>query len=564
MRAERGARVAGLPPFAIKPPGERDEYVVLNYIEPMGKNVAAWGLDLLGDPARRNIVDRARDTGGAAAGSGVILLRDGSASVSSTLMRLAVYRGGGVPPSLEERRRRFAGVAGSTLRIGEMVEATLTRDTLAELRVCVFDDGSQKTLLYDSRPAAGPARAGSYAFYAVSLRIPVADQAWRIEMTPLVDPVAWLDRSLAAGVFMVGLMASLLLFWLLRSIAIIELRGFELAQRSRQATLLTTLGEDLHACLTTAEAHAALVGRMPELLPDTSAVLYVFDASRSRATAAARWGAPQAAAEVFAPQECQGIRRGQPYLVEDATTALTCGHFAGASPHCYVCLPLTAQGESVGLLHIQRAPGATAWEEAGMNLVRAAAQHLALALANLGLREKLLERATRDSLTGLYNRHYMSEWFEQELHRAARHGRRVGVVMIDIDHFKKVNDTFGHEAGDMVLRELAAAMRRLARKSDVACRHGGEEFLLLMPETDPKGALAKAEELRREVEQLDLAYAGEPLGRLTISAGVAIYPQDGGDADTLLRRADDALYAAKENGRNRVVVAGPVREANAA
>jgi diguanylate cyclase (GGDEF)-like protein len=296
---------------------------------------------------------------------------------------------------------------------------------------------------------------------------------------------------------------------------------------------------------------------MPELLAGTAAVLYVFDESRSRATAAARSSSPGAVAEEFASQDCHAIRLGHPHRVEDASKALNCGHFIGKPPDCYVCVPLSAQGEAIGMLHVQQRPAAgPAWtcSDAELNLVKAVAQHLALALANLGLVERLLERATRDNLTKLYNRHYMREWFEQELHRAGRHGRSIGVILLDIDHFKRVNDDFGHEAGDMVLREFADILRRVARRSDVACRHGGEEFLLLMPESTLEGTVAKAEELRQEVARLALAYDGRAMGSITVSAGVAMYPDHAKTADALLRRADEALYAAKEGGRNRAVV----------
>src|ERR1700704_382769 len=141
VRAETSPLVKGLPEFAIKPPGERPEYVVLTYLEPMGKNVAAWGLDLNADPVRRSAVDRARDSGQLSASSGVTLLRDGNASVASTLLRLAVYRGGGVPGSLEERQRLYSGMVGSAVRVGEMVDATLSKEILSRAQLQIYEAG---------------------------------------------------------------------------------------------------------------------------------------------------------------------------------------------------------------------------------------------------------------------------------------------------------------------------------------------------------------------------------------------------------------------------------------
>src|SRR5438093_10935599 len=167
------------------------------------------------------------------------------------------------------------------------------------------------------------------------------------------------------------------------------------------------------------------------------------------------------------------------------------------------------------------------------------------------LREKLREQAMHDKLTGLYNRHYVEEWFGLELRRAQRHGRPIAAIMLDIDQFKRFNDSFGHEAGDLVLRELAVVLRRFARKSDVACRYGGEEFLVLLPECPFDAARSKAEQLREEVAKLELRYDDQPLGPVTVSLGVAAFPDHAKESEELLRCADDALYLAKQTGRNR-------------
>src|SRR2546426_7678027 len=168
VRAERSPLVKGLPEFAIKPPGERPEYMVLTFLEPMGKNVVAWGLDLNADPLRRSAVDRARDSGQISASSAVTLLRDGNASVASTLMRLAVYRGGGAPGSLEERQRLYSGMVGSAVRVGEMIDATLSKEVLARAQLQIYEAGgapgegtARDTLLFDSAaPGAAAAAPG--------------------------------------------------------------------------------------------------------------------------------------------------------------------------------------------------------------------------------------------------------------------------------------------------------------------------------------------------------------------------------------------------------------------
>ena len=410
VRAEKSPLVKGLPEFAIKPPGERPEYVVLTYIEPMGKNVAAWGLDLNADPLRRSVVDRARDSGQIASSSGITLLRDGNASVSSTLLRLALYRGGSVPGSVEERQRLYRGLVGSTLRISEMIDATLSKEMLSRAQLQIYEIGNAAgegaaggTLLFDSAASGAPAE---FSRYAVTHRLAVADREWRLRIVPRKDPVDLLDQAGIAGILAALLAISALLFWLMTSVAVSESRGAELAQRNREAALL---------------------------------------------------------------------------------------------------------------------------------------------------REKLQEQAMRDRLTGLYNRHYVQEWFGLELRRAQRHGRPVAAIMLDIDHFKRFNDSFGHEAGDLVLRELAGALGRSTRGSDVASRYGGEEFLVLLPECPFDAALRRAEQMRKEVAKLELRYDDRPLGPVTVSLGVAVFPDHATESEELLRHADEALYLAKQAGRNRVV-----------
>jgi len=168
---------------------------------------------------------------------------------------------------------------------------------------------------------------------------------------------------------------------------------------------------------------------------------------------------------------------------------------------------------------------------------------------------RMREQATTDLLTGLNNRRYLWDLLEREFVRARRKGTTIAVIMIDIDHFKRVNDTFGHDAGDLVLAKLGALLKRAVRASDIACRYGGEEFALVLPEISVDNVRRKAEALRQTVQRLALESRGKPLGPIRISLGVAVFPVHAGDAESLLRRADEALYGAKKGGRDRVVVA---------
>lgn len=171
--------------------------------------------------------------------------------------------------------------------------------------------------------------------------------------------------------------------------------------------------------------------------------------------------------------------------------------------------------------------------------------------------ERLTNEAVSDPLTGLYNRRYLSDFIQRELSRTRRGGHKIVFAMIDIDHFKRVNDTFGHEAGDDVLRALSAFLRARIRSEDLAFRYGGEEFLLVLPCGDLDGVASRIEQIRAEMSRVSIDHEGRPLGPITLSIGVAVFPDHGDTAEAVIRGADDALYEAKEGGRNRVVYREP-------
>jgi diguanylate cyclase (GGDEF)-like protein len=193
--------------------------------------------------------------------------------------------------------------------------------------------------------------------------------------------------------------------------------------------------------------------------------------------------------------------------------------------------------------------------DAKQKLAVTVAEHMALAISNLKLRETLKHESIHDPLTGLFNRRYMQESLKREIARARRQGQPVGVIMIDIDHFKQFNDTYGHEAGDRVLKELASLLQSHIRSSDIACRYGGEELLLILPDASLVDTQHRAEQLREKVKQLRVRYRHQNLGSITISLGVACCPDQGLTGEAVIQAADRALYRAKKLGRDRVAVA---------
>jgi diguanylate cyclase (GGDEF)-like protein len=220
-----------------------------------------------------------------------------------------------------------------------------------------------------------------------------------------------------------------------------------------------------------------------------------------------------------------------------------------------------AQGEALGIVSLQRGPSQEQPErmvessgEAERRLVSVFAEQVALALGNLKLRESLRNQSICDPLTGLFNRRYMEESLEREFSRASRNKNSVAIVMTDLDNFKRFNDTFGHQAGDALLRAFGDLLKRSSRGQDIACRYGGEEFVLVLTDSNLAGALRRAEILRQQVKQLSVEYAGQLLGAVTISMGVALYPDHGTTMGDVLRASDQALYCAKREGRDRSCV----------
>ena len=311
----------------------------------------------------------------------------------------------------------------------------------------------------------------------------------------------------------------------------------------------------LQSSISEKEAHAIIGNAAKRLFPGTLGALYLFNPERSFVNRVTFWGDPPPLSQSFAPDDCWALRRGQTHqLYEEEDAKPLCGHILEAPPAITLCLPMVAQGEILGVLHLQ-SPSKDDLTEPKRQLTYAIVEQAGMALSNLKLREALREQSIRDPLTGLFNRRYMEEVLTQHLRRVTRHLHPLGIIMIDIDNFKQFNDTHGHAAGDALLRELGDFLKRRIRGEDVACRYGGEEFLLIMPEATLEAAQQRADLLRQGSKGLRVRDAGQSFGGITLSLGVAIYPQHGRTMDSILRAADAALYRAKQEGRDRVIVA---------
>jgi diguanylate cyclase (GGDEF)-like protein/PAS domain S-box-containing protein len=338
----------------------------------------------------------------------------------------------------------------------------------------------------------------------------------------------------------------------------------ELQRRTNEMTALNELGSLLQSSATVDEVFAVVGSTGKKLfVPALGGALYLFKASRNLLERSACWGMADNSEKIFAPSACWSLRRGQPHWSQPTEETIGCAHLKDAAVANYLCVPLIAQGDTLGVLQLVYAlkqNGAGTAEIDGMypserRLGVAAASQIALSLASLRLRESLRDQSIRDPLTGLFNRRFMQECLDRELLRSTRKNRSLAVIFIDVDHFKRFNDVFGHDAGDEVLRSMGDFFRSHFRGDDIICRYGGEEFAIILPESSAQDAAGRAERLRIGARTLKLKHNDVTLGPVTLSAGIAGFPEHASSAGELLQVADACLYEAKRSGRDRIILA---------
>lgn len=340
-----------------------------------------------------------------------------------------------------------------------------------------------------------------------------------------------------------------------------------LEHRNRDISLLNEMTECLQSCLTAEETYSPIKSFCQQILPYSNGILYILHSSHTYLEATMSWGSPIHHDASFIPDNCWALRRNQIQYIAKPQYSVVCDHTKSTETVPYVCMPLIAHHETLGVLYLELPviPADTKNSNALTDhlrlLLRTTAEHISLALANIRLRESLRYLSIRDPLTGLYNRRYLEETIEREFSRAERNNYSVAILMLDIDHFKHFNDTYGHDAGDYVLKNVAQVFQSFTRAGDILCRFGGEEFLIFLFNTDYNAARSYAERLRNAVNEMHLFYNAKSLGSISISLGLAVHPDDGRDPHTLIERADSALYKAKNAGRNRVVAVSEQTEA---
>ena len=337
----------------------------------------------------------------------------------------------------------------------------------------------------------------------------------------------------------------------------LELRDsvLRLEHLSRQMSLLTQYTGMLQSCNNSEDVLDISRQSWATMMPESAGSIYLVRASRDHAEIAVSWGQHRAPSNALpGPEDCWAMRRHQPYILYDLHNSVKCAHIemppAGLRTDT-ACIPLSAQGESMGWVYISAEAGKLPDE----SLLKSSAEQLSLALANLRLKEKLKQQSIRDPLTHLFNRRYLEESFERELARCKRRNLPLSLLMIDLDHFKKFNDTHGHPGGDALLSDFGRLLRSLCRREDIPCRYGGEEFVMLLPECDIDCAKTRAITINQATAELQVKHQNLDLARVTASIGVATFPDHGLDINELIKAADAALYRAKALGRNRTELA---------
>lgn len=382
--------------------------------------------------------------------------------------------------------------------------------------------------------------------------------------TVLAERAAWAalyERNIGAGTWIIlllqigaGGLAILGLVYAFRSNALESAaRGQAVANADaarQKVGRLFDMADVLQSAADLEDANAVLKATAGDLVPGFPGALYVFNNSRDRLVLSTFWQRANGPPDTISPGSCWAIKRGKPHVSLSSPGKLCCEHHA--EDGAVLEIPMIARGEILGLLQLY-ASGDHAEARLGSiaSMGSALADGMSLALSNIALREKLRNQALRDALTGLYNRRYMEDTLQRFVRLAEREKRSVAVIMIDLDHFKRLNDEHGHAKGDAVLRDTASALVGALRETDVTCRYGGEELIVILPDCDLAQAAAKAEMLRARIEALSDAHAAA----ISASFGVSAMPETANGMADLITAADAALYRAKQEGRNRVATA---------
>ncbi len=331
----------------------------------------------------------------------------------------------------------------------------------------------------------------------------------------------------------------------------------KLKEYLRQLELFSQMGESLEKCRSNQEIGVTCRKYLPYIFREFSGGITLISEPSDQMQYFESWSDYTTVDRFqdFPKSDCYASKAKSFHISDKVSRCKHCQD----STACYVCVPLQTPLEFFGVLHLKSSSRSQHKNHQEISnqkdLITRVAANISFALSTIQY-EKLLEtEATEDTLTGLYNRRYLDKYFNIELARYERKPIPISVIMIDIDHFKNYNDQYGHETGDQVLHSLGLILKKSVRGSDFACRYGGEEFILILPETDLDAAFKRAEKIRKEVKNFSLVKNAKTIKNMTVSMGVASYPEHGDTESHVIAAADKALYRAKIEGRDRICIA---------
>lgn len=555
---------------------QSSEYFPVTYLQSNHEKTLPIGWNIASDPIAKEAIETARNS--------TQLVVSQSLNIPGNQQGIFILVPVYAPGSFDTPSRKisdlnfknnsdFQGFLLGVLRLQDVILQATQTINLTHLNLCIYAENDSNQLkpiaFYHSqnqRVQSDNLDNCREKNQQINQKITIRDRRWWIFLQPTSEyqyiHSPWLIWSvLLTGLLWTSIPGTALLMSVHRShqreqlVQELAIANFELSETNLEIARLNRISDLLQACLTVQEAYTVLPPLVQPLLPDLSGGIFVIDESKNLVELVTYWGEPLTSNRTFFPDQCIALRRGQIYCVHETNSGLLCQHLDSHHiPTEYICLPMVAHGEILGMFYVGSLKG-NRLTERKQQLAEMLARQIAMAFANLKMRESLKHQSICDPLTGLFNRRYMEEALNREIRRAEQNSYSVGMIMLDVDYFKRVNDTFGHEAGDLLLKDLGKFLQKSIRTSDIACRYGGEEFTLILPETSFDVLKHRAENLCQQVKSLEVEYQGQQITPITVSLGVALFPDNGFTSLAILRAADAALYQAKHEGRDRVVMA---------
>ncbi|MEH2398074.1 diguanylate cyclase [Nostoc sp.] len=329
----------------------------------------------------------------------------------------------------------------------------------------------------------------------------------------------------------------------------LEEKTLELEAKKRELIYLSDMADMLYSCEFEDEVYQVVALTCSKLFPNMSGCINIIANSKNYVQINSTWGSEISSKEVFSLSDCWALRRGKLNLFSPCNAGLMCSHLIPPVSGAHLCVPFFGQGEVIGILHINALEEISREDQQITEII---ARTLGIALNNLSIKQRLTYDSLRDGMTQLFNQSYMQNITEQRLAEAERSGQPLSVIFLDIDNFKSYNSHYGHMTANIVLQELAKLLLKSIRSFDIACRWGGEEFVIVMPNMTLETLRKRVEQLRVDVEQMQLKDGDQILKSITASFGIAV-SEPGITVKDLLNRANQAMLEAKRTGKNRVM-----------